>query len=188
MKPFPFAIALTLFAASFADAGPILVLPSNPDVQVALKLEIAGQFELQQTGNAITGDYKLTETDQTDSYEVINPSSNEIVGEFQLTETSMSGSFQLEQSSSNQSLYVLVEPGNESIGTYTADQGNEITGNYQLGIETNGATAPEPGSLGLAAMGAGLLVLGSYRRRARRPTAVIPSPTRVNSARDLLFR
>jgi hypothetical protein len=175
MKTFPFGIALPLFAASFAHAGPILIPPSNPALQVVLELDVVGQFELEQTGNEITGNYKLTETDQTNSYEVISPSSNQIVGEFQLTETSSSGSFQLEESSSNQSLYVLVESGNQSVGTYTADQGNEITGNYQLAIQTRGPSVPEPGSLGLAAMGAGLLVLGSYRRRARRPTAVIPS-------------
>lgn len=175
MKTFPFAIALPLFAASFAHAGPILLPPSNPDLQVVLELDVAGQFELQQTGNEITGSYKLTETDQTNSYEVINPSGNEIVGEFQLTQTSSSGSFQLEQSSSNQSLYVLVESGNQSVGTYTQDQGNGITGNYQLGIQTSGPSVPEPGSLGLAALGAGLLVLGRFGRRARRPAAVIPS-------------
>jgi hypothetical protein len=183
MKPFPFVIAFPLLAASIAHAGPILVPPSNPDLQVTLELEVTGQFELQQTGNEITGNYKLTETDQSNTYEVINPSSNEIVGEFQLTETSSSGSFQLEQSSSNQSLYVLVESGNESVGTYTLQQdGNAITGNYQLGIQTSGATAPEPSSLGLAAMGAGLLVLGRYHRRARRP-AVIPSGSEGSASR-----
>jgi hypothetical protein len=176
MKPFPFAIALPLFAASFACAGPILIPPSSPNLQVAMELEITGQFELQQTGNAITGDYQLAETDQTNSYEVINPSSNEIVGEFQLTETDSSGSFQLQQSSSDQNLYVLVESGNKSAGTLTLEQdGNAITGNYQLGIQTGGPSVPEPGSFGLAAMGAGLLVLGSYRRRTRRTAAVIPS-------------
>jgi len=174
MKPFPFAIALPLLAASFAHAGPILIPPSNPDLQVVLELDVVGQFDLQQTGNEITGDYKLTETDQTNSYEVINPSNNQIVGEFQLTETSMSGSFQLEQTTTDQ--YQLVESGNETVGTYTLEeQGNLITGDYQLGIQTSGPNVPEPGSLGLAAMGAGLLVLGSYRRRARRSTAVIAS-------------
>jgi hypothetical protein len=174
MKPLPFAIALPLIAASFAHAGPILIPPSNPELQVTLELEVAGQFELQQTGNEITGNYTLTETDQTNSYEVINPSSNQIVGEFQLTETSMSGVFQLQRTTTDQ--YQLVESGNETVGVYTLEeQGNSVTGDYQLGIQTSGAAAPEPGSLGLAAMGAGLLVLGRFGRRARRPTAVIPS-------------
>jgi hypothetical protein len=182
MKPFPFAIALPLIAAAIAHAGPILIPPSNADLQVSLELEVAGQFTLQQTGNEITGSYQLTDTDQTNSYEVINPSSNEIVGEFQLTETSSSGSFQLQQSTTDQSLYVLVES-TQDIGTYTQQEGNAITGNYQLGIQTSGATAPEPGSFALAAMGAGLLVLGGYRRRARRPTAVIPSGSEGSASR-----
>jgi hypothetical protein len=178
MKSSPFAVVLS-FAASFACAGPILAPPSDPTLQVTMELEVAGQFELQQTGNAINGDYKLTETDQTNSYEVINPSSNEIVGEFQLTETNLSGSFQLEQSVSDQ--YLLVETGKQIAGTLTIDQdGSAITGDYQLSIPTSsGATAPEPGSLGLAAMGAGLLVLARVRRTRKHvsghPAAVISS-------------
>jgi hypothetical protein len=176
MKPFPFAIALPLFAASFALAGPILAPPSDPTLQITMEIEVAGQFELQQTGNAITGDYQLTETDETNSYEVINPSSDEIVGQFQLMETDASGDFQLQQSSSDQNLYVLVESGNRSVGTFTIDQdGSAITGNYQLGIQSSGPDVPEPGSFGLAATGAGLLLLGGYRHRARRPAAVTPS-------------
>jgi PEP-CTERM motif len=57
---------------------------------------------------------------------------------------------------------------NESIGTYTQDQGTAITGDYQLVEPTSGATTPEPGSLTLAAIGIVCILLSQIGRRSRR--------------------
>lgn len=144
MNNLTFAIALLPFAALMANASPMA------------DYDIVGQFTLQQTGNEITGDYTLTQTDTTNSYEVLDSNDQNVVGTFQLSQTDSGGSFELQQEG-NQTAY-LVESGNDLLGTYTlVQQGNAITGNYRLGVQ-----APEPSSWILAAAGVGCLLL---RRR-----------------------
>lgn len=140
MKNLTFAIALLPFAALMGEASPLA------------DYEIVGQFTLQQIGNEITGNFTLTQTDTTNSYDVLDES-DRVVGDFQLTETDLGGSFSLQQES-NDTLY-LVESGNEVLGSYTlVEQESTLSGNYQLGVQ-----APEPGSWFLAAAGVGCLLL-----------------------------
>ncbi len=164
MKNILFAIQLMTSAALFVHAGPILTLPSHQD-PIELDFQEVGDFQLQQTGNQITGNYSLTQTEDTHSFFVINPSDQQIMGEFQLQESDQSGTFLVEQTT-NQSLYVLVESGNETIGTYLQEQGNQITGNYKLAVQA--PSAPEPASFVLSTAGIGCLALGRLLHRKRR--------------------
>ena len=162
MKPLPLSLALLSFAVSLVDAGPILLSTLADPAEY----QIVGEFQLQERGNEIFGNYRLTETDSSSSYLVVDPTDAQIVGEFRLNESSLDGSFELEQSATDQ--YQVVERGNDRLGTYTIEQdGSPITGDYKLVAQTPSASAPEPGTLFLAAMGAGCIALGSYKRRRR---------------------
>lgn len=145
MKTLSLAVAFLALAVSFACASPLT------------DYSVLGEFVLQQTGNEITGNYTLNQTDSNNLYLVVNPMDQQTTGTVQLDESNLTGDFQLvEQGSTEQ--FQLIETGNEIAGTFTfADQGTPLSGSYQLAVQN-----PEPGTFVLGAAGVVCLVL---RRR-----------------------
>jgi len=162
MKTFQIAIVFLPFTAFLAQAGPI----TYDDV---------GTFQLQQTGNAITGEFKLTQTDSTNTYELLQSSTDQAIGTFQLTNTTglqdtgnqITGDFTLDQTSTDQ--FELLETESNTtlttdIGSLTVNQaGSSIIGQFVLGAPD--PSTPEPGTFVLAAVGVAFLACGRLARR-----------------------
>ena len=154
--------------------GVLAIGLSQADTINPLENPIIGEFQLQQSGNEITGDYNITQQ-QTNQFLVIRPSDDEIVGKFELQQSgnSITGDFQMNRPAGdpNPDDFLLVQTEtNQTLGTFTATQelGNQITGEYQLVNGQSGPNVPEPGTAYLFALGIGCIVAGRLRPKETR--------------------
>jgi PEP-CTERM motif len=144
------------FLAALAplSAGPVLTY------------ELAGDFQLQESGNSITGHYQIQEKSNDNFYLIIREQNQTIVGELQLNQgADLSDDFEAEHLSMTiPNDYEIVLPGQTVTGDFLLQEtGNSITGEYKLAIQTQ-TQAPEPGTLLLLSSGIGLIGLGRWRR------------------------
>ena len=91
-----------ILASGILCAGPITI--SQINTAPSFQNPVVGEFQLQQSGNEITGSFQLNQTppDDMNEYLIVRPSDNTSVGDFVLQETGneISGNFVLEQTSS----------------------------------------------------------------------------------------
>jgi hypothetical protein len=143
---------------------------SRADTINPLENPIVGEFQLQQSGNEITGDYNLTQQ-QTNQFLVVRPSDDEIIGRFELQQSgnSITGDFQMNHPAGdpNPDDFLLVQTEtNQTLGTFVGTQelGNQISGDYQLvNGQASSASVPEPGTVCLFGLGIGCIVAGRLR-------------------------
>jgi hypothetical protein len=131
-----------------------------------LTYELAGDFQLQETGNSITGHYQIQEKSNDNFYLIIREQNQTVVGELQLNQgADLSDDFKAEHLSQTiPNDYEILLPGQTVTGDFLLQEtGNSISGEYKLAIQTQ-TQAPEPGTLLLLTSGIGLIGLGRLRR------------------------
>jgi hypothetical protein len=134
-----------------------------------LTYQITGDFQLQQTGNEITGHYQIQDKSNDNFYLIVKPGTGNVIGDFQLIQNAaLVDDFEAEHLTLTiPNDYEIVMPGQMVTGDFVLQQtGNEISGNYNLAVQTQAST-PEPATLLLLIAGTGLIVLSRCGARTR---------------------